>query len=226
VADRKEEPSGGEVEPRRISSVASCGKLTHLLDRDLVTLSLKRHQPASTVLMNRHQRRVRLLLERMVHDTHVAQDLTQETFIKVFASLRQYRPDRPFERWLFRIASNVGVDYLRKHPRPMLPLEEADGALISGSSTPSALRTPVPDAPARKRKNGLPEFGKSIDGALDRLRPEVRKCVLLWYEQNSYEEIARVMRRPVGTVKSIIHRTRRKLMIDLGHKRNRDRPDG
>ena len=157
------------------------------------------------------------LLYRMVRNRELAEDLSQETFIKVLNALSSYRPEYKFSSWVFKIANNAAIDHLRRRELDTLSLEgspHADTAerveataLQIGERAESAL-----DAVASK------ELGSAIEQAIAKLRPEYRTCILLRHvEGRPYEEIAEMLDLPLGTVKTYIHRARNELRIALGH---------
>jgi RNA polymerase sigma-70 factor (ECF subfamily) len=160
-------------------------------------------EQASRDLVRRYERPVFNLIVRMVRDPALAEDLAQETFVKVFAHLDTYDCRYKFASWILKIAHNTTIDYLRR-PRPTaVSLDDCDerdhGHHDAGAPSPLALV---------ERK----ELADVLDDAIDRLRPEYRQVVVLRYhEELSYEEIAEVLDLPLGTVKSYLHRARGEL---------------
>ena len=169
------------------------------------------HEPAFRELVRRYERPVFSLIYRMVRDRALAEDLAQETFIKVLNAIRTYRPEFKFSSWIFKIANNAAIDQLRRReletlsldgsPHAQTPEEMQATALQLGSRQESAL-----DEVAAR------ELGSQIERAIARLRPEYRSCILLRHvEGHSYEEIAEMLDLPLGTVKTYIHRARNEL---------------
>jgi len=151
------------------------------------------------------------LLYRMVRDRGLAEDLAQETFIKVLNGLASYNPQFRFSSWIFKIANNAAIDQLRRRELDTLSLDGSPHA-----TTPEAMRATTPqlgdkgETPLQELE--ARELGGAIERAIARLRPEYRSCILLRHvEGHSYEEIARILELPLGTVKTYIHRARNEL---------------
>ena len=147
----------------------------------------------------------------MVRDRALAEDLAQETFIKVLNGIRSYNPQFKFSSWIFKIANNAAIDHLRKRELDTLSLDGSPSAMTPEEMRATALQlgdrgeTPLQEVEAR-------ELGGAIEGAIAKLRPEYRACILLRHvEGHSYEEIAQILDLPLGTVKTHIHRARNEL---------------
>lgn len=186
-------------------------------DQEVVAAARTGSEAAYRELVRRYERPVFSLIYRMVRNRELAEDLSQETFIKVLNALASYRPEFKFSSWVFKIANNAAIDHLRRRELDTLSLEgspHADTAekieataLQIGEKAESAL-----DAVANK------ELGSEIERAIARLRPEYRTCILLRHvEGRAYEEIAEMLNLPLGTVKTYIHRARNELRIALAH---------
>ena len=162
-------------------------------------------EQASREVVRRHERPVFNLIIRMVRDPTVAEDLAQETFIKVFAHLAAYDSKYKLASWILKIAHNTTIDHLRR-PRPAaVSLDERDehgeARFAEAASGPSPLAL-------LERK----ELADVLDMAIDALRPEYREVVVLRFQEElSYEEIADVLDLPLGTVKSYLYRARAEL---------------
>jgi RNA polymerase sigma-70 factor (ECF subfamily) len=175
--------------------------LANLPDADVVALALEGREAAHRELIRRYERPVFSLVFRMVRDRELAEDLTQDSFIKVLSHLDRYRAEFKFSSWLFKIANNVAIDHLRRR--------QLDTVSRDGSPHATALE----EMEAR-------ELGSAIEQAIARLRPEYRSCILLRHvEGRSYEEIATTLDLPLGTVKTYIHRARHELRRALEHTR-------
>jgi len=186
-------------------------------DQEVVAAATAGEEAAYRELVQRYERPVFSLIYRMVRNRELAEDLSQETFIKVLNALASYRPEYKFSSWVFKIANNAAIDHLRRRELDTLSLEgspHADTAekieataLQIGEKAESAL-----DAVANK------ELGGEIEQAIAKLRPEYRTCILLRHvEGRPYEEIAEILNLPLGTVKTYIHRARNELRIALAH---------
>jgi RNA polymerase sigma-70 factor, ECF subfamily len=199
--------------------MATAKDLRTLGDREVVALAKAGKEAAYRELLNRYERPVFSLIYRMVRDRALAEDLAQETFIKVLNALDSYRPEFKFSSWIFKIANNAAIDQLRKRELNTLSLDGAPGARTADEVEATALqavdRTESPLAELESR-----ELGSEIEQAIGKLRPEYRTAILLRHvEGRAYEEIAEVMDLPLGTVKTYIHRARLELREYLAHLR-------
>jgi RNA polymerase sigma-70 factor, ECF subfamily len=188
-------------------------------DHDLVTRAQAGSETAYRELLGRYQRPVFSLIYRMVRDREQAEDLAQETFVKVFNNITRYDPRYKFSSWIFKIASNQTIDHLRRKELDTVSLdgsrqartqEEAESSRISVESS-----GPNPEEFVEAR-----ELGAEIEAAIGGLRPEYRTAIVLRHvEGRAYEEIAEIMEVPLGTVKTYIHRARTELRDVLAHLR-------
>jgi RNA polymerase sigma-70 factor (ECF subfamily) len=193
--------------------------LQALGDREVVALAKAGKETAYRELLRRYERPVFSLIYRMVRDRALAEDLAQETFVKVLNALESYRPEYKFSSWVFKIANNAAIDQLRRREVDTLSLDGAPDARTADEVEATALQavdrqeSPLAELEAR-------ELGSQIEVAVGKLRPEYRTCILLRHvEGRSYEEIAEVMDLPLGTVKTYIHRARLELREYLAHLR-------
>jgi RNA polymerase sigma-70 factor (ECF subfamily) len=146
-----------------------------------------------------------------VRDRALAEDLAQETFIKVLNGIKSYRPEFKFSSWIFKIANNVAIDHLRRKSLETLSL---DGSPIA--ETPEQMGATSLQL-GSKAESPLQEVEEQ---AIGRLRPEYRACILLRHvEGYAYEEIAETLDLPLGTVKTYIHRARNELRMYLEDRR-------
>lgn len=190
-----------------------------LTDQDLVARAREGREAAHRELIGRYQRPVLSLIYRLVHDRELAEDLAQETFIKVLNALDRYNPSYKFSSWIFKIAHNTAIDQLRKKELETISLDgspHAETAEQTAASTIVAVATDeTPEEFTASR-----ELGREINKALAGLRPEYRTAIILWHvEGRPYDEIAEIMDLPLGTVKTFIHRARKELKQILAHLR-------
>lgn len=168
-----------------------------------------RFMPSWDELVREHADRVYRLAYRLSGNQHDAEDLTQETFIRVFRSLSNYRPGT-FEGWLHRITTNLFLDMVRRRARIRME------ALPESQDRMPADRTPDP----QQAYHDL-VLDPDLQHALDSLSPEFRAAVVLCdVEGLSYEEIAATLGVKLGTVRSRIHRGRqaiRDYLAAAGH---------
>ncbi|HXY20837.1 MAG TPA: sigma-70 family RNA polymerase sigma factor [Gemmatimonadales bacterium] len=192
--------------------------LQALGDQEVVELAKAGREAAYRELLRRYERPVFSLIFRMVRDRTLAEDLAQETFVKVLNALGSYRPEYKFSSWIFKIANNAAIDQLRRRQLDTLSLDGSPEARTADEIEATALQaTDRAESPLEELESR--ETGAAIERAIDRLRPEYRSCILLRHvEGRSYEEIAEVMDLPLGTVKTYIHRARlelREYLADL-----------
>lgn len=189
----------------------SASDFARLDDRDLAAHAARGRESAFRELLTRYERPVFSLVFRMVRDRALAEDLAQEAFIRAFNAIDSYNPSYKFSNWIFKIANNHTIDYLRKRKLDTISIH---GSPHAGTAQEEE-RTQVvlesdgerPDAYVENR-----ELGEQIERAIGRLRPEYRQVILLRHvEGYSYDEIADTLELPLGTVKTYIHRARSEL---------------
>jgi RNA polymerase sigma-70 factor, ECF subfamily len=171
----------------------------------LVSDALAGSQSAFEQIVRRYQRPVIGLVTRMVGDPAVAEDLAQEAFVKAFRSLRSFDVTRRLSSWLFRIAHNTALDWLRRTRPALVSLDEEteDG---SRQAMTAAAAPPAPD-PVETQA-----LGRAIEAAMQALRPAYRAAIALRYEEDlSFEEIGHVLGVPEVTARSYVHRARKEL---------------
>jgi len=193
--------------------------LANLPDADVVRLAQEGREAAFRELVRRYERPVFSLVFRMVRDRETAEDLAQDTFIKVLNHIDKYSPEFKFSSWLFKIANNVAIDHLR---RKRLDTVSMDGSPHATSRDEVEATTMQLEAEQESALDELEarELGTAIERAIARLRPEYRNCIMLRHvEGRSYEEIAATLDLPLGTVKTYIHRARHELRRALEHLR-------
>src|SRR2546426_8588853 len=140
-------------------------------DQQVVAWAKQGHEAAFRELVRRYERPLFSLLYRMVRDRALAEDLAQETFIKVLNGIGSYNPQFKFSSWIFKIANNVAIDHLRKHDLDTLSLDGSPHATTPQEMQATALQlgdraeSPLQELEAR-------ELGGAIERAIARLRPE------------------------------------------------------
>ncbi len=180
-------------------------------DADVVHLAQQGRERAFRELVRRYERPVFSLILRMVRDRETAEDLAQDTFIKVLNHLDRYSPEFKFSSWLFKIANNVAIDFLRRRRLPTISIDGSPHATTAADRDASVLELEADQEDALEELASR-ELGSAIELAIARLRPEYRACILLRHvEGRSYEEIAATLDLPLGTVKTYIHRARHEL---------------
>jgi len=190
-----------------------------LTDQEVIELAREGRQSAFRELVDRYQRPVFSLVYRMVRDRELAEDLAQDSFIKVLNALDRYDPSFKFSSWIFKIAHNTALDALRRKQPVTLSLDGSPHATTPDEASATAFMAVSPD-PSPEDHAANRELGEEIERALATLRPEYRTAIVLFHlEGHPYEEIARVMELPLGTVKTFIHRGRKELRAQLAHLR-------
>jgi RNA polymerase sigma-70 factor (ECF subfamily) len=162
----------------------------------------------------RSNRRAYNLAYRLLGNATEAEDVTQDAYVRAWRHFGQYDRTRPFEGWLFRIVTNLVVDRHRRQKR--VPMYSLDAPLETDSDG-APLTLDIPDSSSDPSALLLRDlFSEPLQKALDQLPPDYRSAVLLAdVEDRSYEEIAHIMRCPIGTVRSRIHRARHMLRRTL-----------
>jgi RNA polymerase sigma-70 factor (ECF subfamily) len=185
--------------------------LRNLPDADVAALAKEGREPAFRELVRRYERPVFSLIFRMVRDRELAEDLAQDTFIKVLNNIDRYRPEFKLSSWLFKIANNVTIDHLRKRQLATVSLDGSPHAQTAAEAQATSLDVESRGESALEAIESR-ELGSAIERAIGKLRPEYRSCILLRHvEGRSYEEIAATLDLPLGTVKTYIHRARHEL---------------
>lgn len=145
---------------------------------------------------------------RLVNDRTLAEDLAQEAFVRAFARLNTYDPERRFSAWFFQVLHNVTVDHLR---RKRLDTVSLDTLQAGGYPGPPSEASSSPEAEAERRS-----LSAALTDALSRIRAEYREPIVLKYQQGlAVEEIAEALQLPEGTVKTYLHRGRKELAAIL-----------
>ncbi|HEX2220802.1 MAG TPA: sigma-70 family RNA polymerase sigma factor [Gemmatimonadales bacterium] len=199
--------------------MAEAPEWARLTDQEVVLLARGGREAAYRELVRRYERPVFALIYRMVRDRELAEDLSQETFVKALNAIESYRPEFKFSSWIFKIANNAAIDHLRRRELDTLSLDGSPHA-----ETPEAMQATALQIGARQESPldavEARELGGAIEAAIGRLRPEYRSCILLRHvEGRAYEEIAEILDLPLGTVKTYIHRARNELRLALAHLR-------
>ncbi len=167
---------------------------------------------AFEALIRRYEKPLYNYIRRMVSNVPDAEDLFQETFLRVYKHLDRFRTDAVFRPWLYRIATNACRDHLRRRRRrPTVSLDapgRADGIpLVDRTASPKA---------GPSQLAGESELAERLGAAVDALSVKHRAVFLMArYDGMPYDEIARVLRIPVGTVKSRMNKAVRVLLTEL-----------
>ncbi|HEV2913042.1 MAG TPA: sigma-70 family RNA polymerase sigma factor [Pyrinomonadaceae bacterium] len=177
-------------------------RLSAITDGDLVVRAIDGREDGFEELVRRYQRPIAAYVYRMVGDYDAALDLTQEVFIKVYASLERYRSEYKFSTWIYKIAHNAAVDHLRRYStREQSLTGEVEG---SAYDLPIESDKPTPEEESERR-----ERRAEIEAVVDQLPRAYRELIVLRHSHDlSYDEIAEVTGLPLGTVKNRLFRAR------------------
>ncbi|MGB1779944.1 MAG: sigma-70 family RNA polymerase sigma factor [Longimicrobiales bacterium] len=186
-------------------------------DRELATHAARGHEPAFRELLVRYERPVFSLVYRMVRDRTLAEDLTQEAFIRAFNAIGTYKTSYKFSNWILKIANNHTIDHLRKRRLETVSIDGSPHATTADEVSQSRVTIASSDeTPAEYVEHR--ELGSQIEQAIAGLREEYRTVIVLRHvEGYAYDEIADIMELPLGTVKTYLHRARGELRTSLSH---------
>ena len=179
-------------------------------DLMLVERTVAGDQKAYELLVLKYQRRIERLIGRMVRDTDLVEDIAQETFIRAYRALSQFRGEAQFYTWLYRIAVNTAKKALVDLKRDPLVSETAlRGGGAEDEDETSAVENELTSAETPETVLAAKEIAAAVNSAMEALPDELRQAVTLReIDGLSYEEIAEVMNCPIGTVRSRIFRAR------------------
>jgi len=186
-----------------------------IIDESLVRRSLEGEEDAFGELVNSYQRRLTSYLFQLVGNFDIAQELSQEAFIRAWSALDRFNPAYRFSTWLFRIGHNLAIDSLRKKRLKTTSLHVGAAFGDEREITP-------PDEgkdPLQHLENS--EMGSHLRRAINSLRSEYRELVLLRHFAGlSYQEIADFMKMPLGTIKNKLFRAHSVLRKEMApHRR-------
>jgi RNA polymerase sigma-70 factor, ECF subfamily len=188
-------------------------KIKSLTDGELIEKAISGREDGFEELVRRYQRQITNYVYRMLNDYDASLDVTQEVFIKVYNSMSRYSSDYKFSTWLYRIAHNAAIDYMRRHSvnEQSIEAENADG------SFQLQIESPRP-TPEQERERS--EWRTEIESVVKCLPAAYRELILLRHAQDlSYDEIAEITNLPLGTVKNRLFRARemmREIFVERG----------
>jgi RNA polymerase sigma-70 factor (ECF subfamily) len=169
-----------------------------VMDREVVEACQRGERDAFRALFERYKGKVYSIALRFSGDDSTAMDIAQDTFVKLFSCIREFRGDSSFETWMYRLVVNSCLDHRRRSWRLMPLKEEFAGTLrVAGDSLTDLLRS---------------EMGGRVRSAVDRLSPDLRIVIVLRYTEGlAYEQIAEVLGCSTGTVASRLNRAHKQL---------------
>ncbi len=187
-------------------------------DLELVKRALSGDQQAYSKLMNRYRDAIYYMLLKMVNNPTDAEDLTIETFGKAFKNLHQYVPDFAFSTWLFKIASNNCIDFIRKQRTPLISIDQDHN---DKNGMPLTIQESSPDPEENMIKSQKAVLMRSV---VDQLKPRYKDLIVLrYFKEYSYEEIANELNLPLGTVKAQLFRAK-ELLYNILRKNSDTKP--
>jgi RNA polymerase sigma-70 factor (ECF subfamily) len=185
-------------------------------DYELVQQALNGDQKAYAELLGRYRDAIYFMLLKMVNNPSDAEDLTIEAFGKAFKNINQYTPNYAFSTWLFKIATNNCIDFIRKKKTNTLSIDQVSPL---EDSAPMSIPTDTPDPEEHLITRQKEALMRTI---VSKLKPRYRKLIeLRYFQELSYEEISAELELPIGTVKAQLFRARELLyniLKDSGHK--------
>jgi len=182
------------------------------IDQVLVERAQKGEQKAFEMLMSKYQRRLIRLVSRFVNDEHEVNDVAQEAMIRAYRALPNFRGESAFYTWLYRITINTAKNFLvtlGKQPFVSAEAANEDGDRLDLSDQIADYHTPEAEMMNR-------EILQTVEASIAQLPDDMRQAITLREMDGlSYEEIARVVDCPIGTVRSRIFRARELIAKDL-----------
>lgn len=176
-------------------------------DAMLVERTVAGDQKAYELLVIKYQRRIQRLIGRMVRDVDLVEDIAQETFIRAYRALAQFRGDAQFYTWLYRIAVNTAKKALMDLKRN--PTISENSFKSGDEDETSPLENELTSVETPEALLASKEIAGMVNAAMEALPEELRQAITLReIEGLSYEEISEVMNCPIGTVRSRIFRAR------------------
>jgi RNA polymerase sigma-70 factor, ECF subfamily len=182
------------------------------IDRQLVTRAQHGDKQAFSLLVDKYQRKLARLLSRFIRDPAEVEDVTQEAFIKAYRALPAFRGDSAFYTWLYRIGINTAKNYLMAMGRRAPTSTEVEADEAEGFEEGEQLR----DINTPESMLLSNEIAQTVNATIEKLPEELRTAIQMReIEGMSYEDIAKAMDCPIGTVRSRIFRAREAIAEQL-----------
>ncbi len=182
------------------------------IDHELVLRAQRGDKRAFGLLVDKYQRKLARLLSRMIRDQSEIEDVVQESFIKAYRALPNFRGDSAFYTWLYRIGINTAKNYLvsvGRRPSVSTDIEIEDAENFEGGDELRTTETPESSMMTK-------QIAQTVNDTVESLPEELRTAITLReIEGLSYEEIATIMECPIGTVRSRIFRARETIALKL-----------
>jgi RNA polymerase sigma factor RpoE len=182
------------------------------IDQQLVERAQQGDKHAFELLVSKYQRKLGRLLSRFIRDPGEVEDVTQEAFVKAYRALPSFRGDSAFYTWLYRIGINTAKNYLVSMGRRAPTTTNYDAEEAEGFDDGDQLR----DLNTPENLLMSKQIAQTVNQSMDRLPEELRAAIMLReIEGMSYEDIAKIMNCPIGTVRSRIFRAREAIAEQL-----------
>ena len=171
---------------------------------------------AFEMLVVKYRRRIERLIGRMVRDVDLVPDIAQETFIRAYRAIPQFRGESAFYTWLYRIAVNTAKKQLMELKRDPLVTESARASRDEEDDGGSRVENELTDGETPEAVLASKQIASAVNFAIEALSDDLRQAITLReIEGFSYEEIAELMNCPIGTVRSRIFRAREAIALRL-----------
>ena len=171
---------------------------------------------AFEMLVVKYRRRIERLIGRMVRDVDLVPDIAQETFIRAYRAIPQFRGESAFYTWLYRIAVNTAKKQLMELKRDPLVTESARASRDDDDDNSSRVENELTDGETPDAVLASKQIAAAVNFAIEALSDDLRQAITLReIEGLSYEEIAEMMNCPIGTVRSRIFRAREAIALRL-----------
>ena len=166
-------------------------------DEQLISAYLEGDDHSLAVLVDRYLADAYNFAFKLTNDTHVAEDVTQESFIKAWKNIRKFIPGNSFQSWLFSIIHNTSIDYLRKKRElPFSSFENNEGHN-------SLITTLTGTEPLQDELIAMAEDTRYVEYLLNQINPKYREVLTLRHTSNmTFDEMSKLLRKPLHTVKS------------------------
>ena len=188
-----------------------------MLSEDLIKAAKNNNQRAFKMLFDKHYPMIFSFIDQMVKNKTISEDLTIESIQKAFKNIQGYKEDYAFNTWLYRIAKNHTIDYIRRTSKRIKPLSLSYVYnLDNGEETIIEVEDNEPGPIEKMEKKERIDF---VNNSINSLPSKYHQIVILRYlEEFSYDEIAEILGRPLGTVKAQLFRCRELLLEVMKHK--------
>ena len=186
--------------------VKKAKKVKDLSDSDLVKIVIKKNPEIYREIVKRYQRKLFVYLYHLTGSKEETEDILQNVFVKVYNNLKKFNTRKKFSSWIYRIAHNEAVNYLKKRSRKKFVSWEDVIINKEKMEISSHERSPL-DSWIKK------ELKREVEEALDKLPNKYKEVLILrYFSEKSYEEMSEILKKPINTVGTLINRAKKKLL--------------